>query len=85
MSTKMERFHALIERQSNEIAELKKKLAENSAGDIDAGIELVRLWLNDCTQDELRTLRAIINGKLGKRKITPEQQAKMQAARQKVI
>lgn len=38
--------------------------------------------LND---DELRTLRAIINGKLSKRKITPEQQAKMQAARQKVI
>ena len=51
----------------------------------DTNFELVRLWLNDCTQDELRTLRAIINGKLSKRKITPEQQAKMQAARQKVI
>ena len=32
-------------------------------------------------QDELRTLRAIINGKLSKRKITPEQQAKMQLSR----
>jgi hypothetical protein len=31
--------------------------------------------------EDLRTLRAIINGKLGKRNITPEQQAKMQAAR----
>ena len=31
--------------------------------------------------DELRTLRAIINGKLGKRTITKEQQDKMQAAR----
>jgi hypothetical protein len=54
-------------------------------GDSESNFELVRLWLNDCTQDELRTLRAIINGKLSKRKITPEQQAKMQAARQKVI
>ena len=36
-------------------------------------------------EDELRTLRAIINGKLSKRVITPEQQAKMQTARQKVI
>lgn len=33
------------------------------------------------TQPDLVTLRSIINGKLGKRKITPEQQAKMQAAR----
>ena len=54
-------------------------------GDSESNFELVRLWLNDCTQDELRTLRAIINGKLSKRVITPEQQAKMQAARQKVI
>lgn len=36
------------------------------------------------TDDDLRTLRAMINGKLGKRKITPEQQAKMQAGRKKV-
>ena len=33
--------------------------------------------------DELKTLRAKINGKLGKRKITKEQQEKMQAARLK--
>lgn len=31
--------------------------------------------------DDLRTLRAIINGKLSKRIITPEQQRKMQASR----
>jgi hypothetical protein len=50
-------------------------------GEADTNFELVRLWLNGCTQDELRTLRSIINGKIGKREITPEQQAKMQAAR----
>lgn len=36
-------------------------------------------------QTFLKKLRAIINGKLSKRVITPEQQAKMQAARQKVV
>lgn len=35
------------------------------------------------SKEDLRTLRAIINGKLGKRNITPEQQAKMQASRKK--
>lgn len=39
--------------------------------------------LDGLSSEELRTLRAIINGKLGKRNITPEQQAKMQAARKK--
>lgn len=39
--------------------------------------------LDGLTDDDLRTLRAIINGKLGKREITPEQQAKMQEARKK--
>ena len=48
-------------------------------------VAYIRDLLEWCDQDELRTLRAIINGKLSKRKITPEQQAKMQAARQKVI
>lgn len=35
--------------------------------------------------DELRTLRAIINGKLGRRTITKEQQDKMQTARGKKL
>jgi hypothetical protein len=39
--------------------------------------------LDGLTDIDLRILRAIINGKLGKRKITPEQQAKMQEARKK--
>ena len=39
--------------------------------------------LDGLTPDDLRTLRAIINGKLGKRKITAEQQASMQEARKK--
>ena len=46
-------------------------------------IERAREWLDTLTQDELRTLRSIINGKLSKRKITPEQQAKMQASRKR--
>jgi hypothetical protein len=48
-------------------------------------IEEIKLFINDCTVEELKHLRAYINGKLSKRVITPEQQAKMQAARQKVI
>lgn len=43
----------------------------------------LRELLTGMTEDDLRTLRAIINGMLSKRKITPEQQAKMQAARKK--
>ena len=35
------------------------------------------------SKEELRTLRATINGMLGKRKISPEQQQKMQNARKK--
>lgn len=45
----------------------------------------MRELLDCCNQDELRTLRAIINGKLGKRTITPEQQAKMQLSRKRII
>jgi hypothetical protein len=37
--------------------------------------------LDGLSNEDLRTLRAIINGKLGKREITPEQQARMQTAR----
>lgn len=33
--------------------------------------------------DDLRTMRAIINGKLGRRTISPEAQAKMQESRKK--
>lgn len=47
--------------------------------------EQLRELVEGLTDDDLRTLRAIINGKIGKRVITPDQQAKMQAARQKVI
>ncbi|MBT0665732.1 hypothetical protein KI809_15590 [Geobacter pelophilus] len=43
--------------------------------------EQLRELIEGLTDDDLRTLRAIINGKLGKREITPEQQAKMQEAR----
>jgi hypothetical protein len=39
--------------------------------------------LDGLTPDDLRTLRAIINGKLGKREITPEQQTRLQEARKK--
>lgn len=39
--------------------------------------------LDGLTPEDLRTLRAIINGKLGKREITPEQQARLQEARKK--
>lgn len=52
-------------------------------GGADTDFELVKLWLAGCSKEELRTLRAIINGKLGKREITPEQQAKMQEGRKK--
>ena len=45
--------------------------------------EQLRELVEGLTDDGLRTLRAIINGKIGKRKITPEQQAKMQAARKR--
>lgn len=48
-------------------------------------VEYIRDLLEWCNAAELKQIRAIINGKIGKRKITPEQQAKMQAARQKVI
>jgi hypothetical protein len=41
----------------------------------------LRELVEGLTDDDLRTLRSIINGKIGKRKITPEQQADMQAAR----
>ena len=41
----------------------------------------LRELLEGLTDDDLRTLRAIINGTLSKRTITPEQQAKMQAVR----
>jgi hypothetical protein len=54
-------------------------------GDAETDFELLRLWIDGCTPDELRTLRAIINGKLSKRKINPEQQAKMQEARKRKV
>jgi len=48
-------------------------------------VAYIRDLLEWCDVAELKQIRAIINGKISKRKITPEQQAKMQAARQKVI
>lgn len=45
----------------------------------------LRELLTGLTETDLRTLRAIINGMLSKRKITPEQQAKMQAGRKRKV
>lgn len=47
--------------------------------------ERLQRLIDGLTQDDLRTLRAIINGKLSKRTITPEQQAKMQLSRKRII
>ena len=41
--------------------------------------------IKDLAGDDLRTLSGIIGGKLGKRKISVEQQAKMQAARKRKV
>ena len=43
----------------------------------------LRERVDGLTDDDLRTLRAIINGKISKRKIDPVQQAKMQEGRKK--
>jgi hypothetical protein len=43
----------------------------------------IRELLDYCSQSELRNIRAVINGKLSKRTITPEQQAKMQEVRRR--
>jgi len=43
----------------------------------------LRELVEGLTDDELRTLRSIINGKISKRKIDPTQQATMQAARKR--
>lgn len=43
----------------------------------------LREMVEGLTDDDLRTLRAIINGKISKRKIGPEQQSKMQSARKR--
>lgn len=45
----------------------------------------LRELVEGLTDDDLRTLRAIINGKISKRKIDPQQQAKMQAARKRKV
>jgi len=42
-------------------------------------------FIKDMNIPQLKILRAMINGKLGKRKITPEQQVAMQAARKRKI
>ena len=43
----------------------------------------LRKLLEGLTEAELKTLRSMINGKIGKRSITKEQQAKMQESRRK--
>ena len=43
----------------------------------------LRKLLEGLTEQELKTIRSMVNGKLGKRSITPEQQAKMQESRRK--
>lgn len=45
----------------------------------------LRELVEGLTDYDLRKLRAIINGKISKRKIDPEQQAKMQAARKRKV
>lgn len=59
------------------------------AGEHEGGDEMtntqLRCLVAEMDDDTLRRLRAIINGKLGKREITPEQQAKMQAARKRKV
>lgn len=40
-------------------------------------------YLADCTPEELNHFRAVINGKMSKRKITPEQQEAMQKGRKR--
>lgn len=50
---------------------------------MDSKVSYIRDLLEWCDASELKQIRAIINGKLSKRKISPEQQAKMQAARNK--
>lgn len=47
--------------------------------------EQLRGLVEGLTDDDLRTLRAIINGKISKRKIDPTQQAAMQAARKRKV
>lgn len=48
-------------------------------------IEEIRAFVNKLTPDEMKQCRSVINGKIGKRKITPEQQQKMQESRKKVL
>jgi hypothetical protein len=43
----------------------------------------MRFFLDLCTKDDLIILRAMISGRLGKRKISTEAQSKMQAGRRK--
>jgi hypothetical protein len=47
--------------------------------------EQLSALIEGLTADDLRTLSGIIGGKLGKRKIDPTQQAKMQAARKRKV
>jgi len=43
----------------------------------------LRKFIDSLSVEELKTLRAMINGKLSKRTITPEDQKKLQEARKK--
>jgi len=43
----------------------------------------LRKFIDKLQPHELKTLRAMINGKLSKRTISPEEQAKLQAAKKK--
>lgn len=69
---------AAVVRALGNYASYASNAAERAAGDA-----LVKELLANDDPVELRRIRSAVNGKLGKRKITPEQQAKMQAARQK--
>jgi hypothetical protein len=43
----------------------------------------IRDIVDSCDESELRSIRATINGKISKRKITPEQQEAMQKGRKR--
>jgi hypothetical protein len=48
-------------------------------------VDKLKKLVEGLTEAELKTLRSIINGKISKRKITPEQQEAMQKGRKRKV
>jgi hypothetical protein len=46
-------------------------------------VDKLKKLVEGLTEGEMKTLRSIINGKISKRKITPEQQEAMQKGRKR--